>query len=570
MKNPFPAFPAWPPDYRQVFEWRQRQILQMRANPALIVGAKAYYSTRPVDFIEHWCSTYDPRNAGKSDKLTTMPFVLFQKQKDLILCLQQAIAVETSALIEKCRDMGATWDCCAFSVWLWLFLDGSSVGWGSRKEQLVDKLGDPDSIFEKMRIIIRLLPPEFLPIGFKTDEHMPFMRIVNPETGASITGEAGDNIGRGGRKLIYFKDESAHYERPEKIEAALSETTRVQVDISSVNGPGNIFHRKRKNGVVWNRLIPIDPHKTAVFIMDWRDHPEKTQEWYDRKRQKAVDDGLLHLFAQEIDRDYAASIEGVIIKPEWARACVDAHLPRMLPARTLQDGTILPERYWPGFTDEGKLFGSLDVADEGGDKNAAAARKGPILKAADHWGEGDTGQTTRRAVGIFRPFGPIEINYDSVGVGAGVKAESNRLIEEKIMPAHMQFVPWNAGLPPLYPDQHLIPNDINTPLNEDYFANIKAQAWWQLARRAERTFRAMYEGITYDPGELLSLPSTLHRLEQILTELSQAVFVLSTKTLKTIVDKNPDGTQSPNLADSIVMAFWPITIVNLYTAESLG
>ena len=61
-----------------------------------------------------------------------------------------------------------------------------------------------------MRIIVRGLPREFWPAGFKPDDHMSYMRIVNPQTGASITGEAGDNIGRGGRKLIYFKDESAH------------------------------------------------------------------------------------------------------------------------------------------------------------------------------------------------------------------------------------------------------------------------------------------------------------------------------------------------------------------------
>jgi phage terminase large subunit len=69
----------------------------------------------------------------------------------------------------------------------------------------------------------------------ESDKHMSYMRIVNPENGATITGEAGDNIGRGGRKTIYFKDESAHYERPDKIEASLSENTRVQMDISSAS-----------------------------------------------------------------------------------------------------------------------------------------------------------------------------------------------------------------------------------------------------------------------------------------------------------------------------------------------
>ena len=41
-------------------------------------------------------------------------------------------------------------------------------------------------------------------------------RRVNSKTAAAAL----TSIGRGGRKLIYFKDESAHYEHPEMIEAA--------------------------------------------------------------------------------------------------------------------------------------------------------------------------------------------------------------------------------------------------------------------------------------------------------------------------------------------------------------
>ena len=86
--------------------------------------------------------------------------------------------------------------------------DGVAVGWGSRKKELVDKIGDPSSIFEKIRIILRSLPVEFLPAGFDFDENVKLMSIVNPETGATITGECGDNIGRGGRTLAYFEDEA--------------------------------------------------------------------------------------------------------------------------------------------------------------------------------------------------------------------------------------------------------------------------------------------------------------------------------------------------------------------------
>lgn len=527
----------WPPDYVAIFAWRQGQLLKLRNSPVMAIGAKEFYRPNPVAFINHWCVTYDPRIAG-GDVPAKMPFILFPRQAELVEFLLAYLKAEESGLVEKCRDMGATWICCAFSVWLWLFWPGSSVGWGSRKEQLVDKLGDPDSIFEKMRLILWGLPREFWPVGFSPADHMGYMKFVNPETGATITGEAGDNIGRGGRKLIYFKDESAHYERPEKIEAALADNTRVQIDISSVNGLGNVFNRRREAGVEWTPGKPVQKGATGVFIMDWRDHPAKTEAWYEDRRQKAVRDGLLHIFAQEVGRNYASAVDGIIIPAEWIRAAIDAHIKL-------------------NFDDRGGWVAGLDVADGGGDRNALAKRKGSILKSAEEWGERDTGATARRAVAACEGLGHVDLQYDSIGVGAGIKAETNRLAQENLLPSGVNLVPWGAAESPNFPDGHVEPDDDATPLNKDFYANLKAQGWWQLRRRFERTWRAVNEpGFTWDVADLISLPSDLPALRQIEKELSQAVSRKDGR-MRLVVDKSPEGTKSPNIGDAIVMAFWP-------------
>lgn len=538
MKAPSTATERWPPNYVDVFAWRQQQILRLKANPALVTGAKEFYRTHPVEFINHWCDTYDPRNAG-GDTPARMPFILFRRQAELVEFIQACLAAEESGLVEKCRDMGATWLCGAVSIWLWLFWPGSSVGWGSRKEQLVDKIGDPDSIFEKMRMIVRGVPRLFWPAGFRPDDHMTYMKFINPENGATITGEAGDNIGRGGRKLIYFKDESAHYERPEKIEAALADNTRVQIDISSVNGLGNVFHRRRESGVDWAPGMPAAKGATSVFVMDWRDHPGKTQAWYDARRKKALADGLLHIFSQEVDRNYAAAVDGIIIPAEWVRAAIDAH-----------------EKL--GFDDAGGWVAGLDVADGGGDRNALAKRKGVVLRTVEEWGERDTGVTTRRAIDSCSGLGPVDLQYDSIGVGAGVKAEANRLGDEDKLPKGLRLVPWSAAAEVLDPEGHVEPGDRETPINRDFYQNLKAQAWWQLRRRFERTWRAINEpGFTWEPEHLISISSDLPLLRQVEKELSQATAGKSA-SMKLLVNKTPDGTRSPNLADAIVMAFWPV------------
>ncbi len=532
---------AWPPDYVAELMERQRRVRKLRADPVLRLGLKERYRGDPASWIRHWAVTYDPRKAN-TDAPTTMPFVPFPRQDDLTEFLLDCIRGGQNGLAEKARDMGATWICCAFSVWLWLYWDGAAVGWGSRKEQLVDKIGDPDSIFEKMRIIIRNLPSFMLPAGFSPADDMPFMKIINRKTGASITGEAGDNIGRGGRKLIYFKDESAHYERPEKIEAALADNTNVQIDISSVNGPGNVFHRRREAGREWKRGADLATDCVNVFVMDWRDHPAKDQAWYDQRRAKAAADGLLHVFAQEVDRNYTAAVAGTIIPGDWVASAIDAHV-RL------------------GFDDSGGWRAALDPADEGGDLHALAIAKGSILKSVEDWGEGDVGKATRRAIEALSGR-EVALQYDSIGVGAGVKSEANRLNDEldsvgnPLLPAGITFTPWAASAAPLDPDERVIPGDEESPLNRDFYANLKAQGWWQLRRRFERTHKAITEGEVYDPADMISLPSDLPGLQTLRKELSQATRG-RTGQLKLMVNKAPQGSRSPNMADAVMMAFWP-------------
>lgn len=531
----------WPPDYEYISQRRLQLVLRLRMLPGYLKGAREEYVNTGaqgcIAFIEDWCDTFDPRNAG-TNKSTRMPFILFPRQREFIEFLHACYVADANGLVEKSRDMGATWLCCAFSVWCFLFVPGSDIGWGSRKALSVDQIGNMNSIFEKIRYILRTVPTEFWPDGFNED-NMSYMRIHSAE-GNSIVGESGDDIGRGGRTKATFKDESAHYEHPEMIEASLGDNTRVQIDISSVNGLGNVFHRKREGGTEWCGG-PVIKGKTNVFVMDWSDHPDKTQAWYKEREAKATDEGLLHIFRQEVDRDYAASVEGVIIPAEWVRSAIDAF-----------------EKLGMAYQENERVYAGLDVADGGGDRNALCVRRGVVLGSLEEWGERDTGVTARRTVdGVSKLGGRVSVQYDSVGVGSGIKAEINRLKDEKLLPKGLQFAAWSAGAKVLKPDDHLDPKDRTTPLNKEYYGNLKAQAWWQLRRRFELTHRAITEKIVFNHDDLISLPSTLPLLRTLQKELSQPVMVRNSR-MQMLIDKQPEGTRSPNLADAVVMAYWPV------------
>ena len=542
----------WPPDYDRVYAWRQNQLERFATDPSVVAAAKKWYRSRPGAFINHWVDTYDPRNAATGEPVW-MPLVMFRRQEELVDFVNACVAAQTSGLIEKSRDMGATWICVGLSVHKFLLGGAAAIGWGSQTKDKVDRIGDPNSVFEKIRQSLRHLPKAFLPTGFDEDRHLNFMRCVNPQTGATIVGEIGDDIGRGGRTLMYFVDEAAHLDRPEKVEASLLDNTRTRIDISSVSGPGTVFHRKREAGIDWFPGQLAVKAKTNVFVMDWRDHPLKDEAWYLERRDDLKSKGLGHVFSQEIDRNYLAAAEGIIINADWVDAAIDAHIKLGL------DENI----------QEGQTFAGLDVADSGTDSNALSVRKGPWVLLCDEWGERDTSVTARRAIAKCQPFVPLDLQYDAVGVGSGVKGETNRLVDDKLMPKGLRMQPWMAGAKCNFPNDFVIAGDKRSPRNKEFFQNIKAQAWWMLARRFELTWQAVTNKLTgeYDLDELIILPSkNLPLIRKLQKELSQATATRKSTTLKLVVEKNPEGTKSPNLADSLVMAFWPVMLPERHLA----
>lgn len=274
------------PDYAPIWRDRMERLKRLRKEPELVAPLKLFYKDNPVKFITDWGCTFDPRNA-EIGKETIVPFVLFPKQEQFVTWVIDRWRAREDGLGEKSRDMGVSWLCVAISAWMIIFHEGTVVGFGSRKEEYVDKIGDPKSLFWKARRFIELLPKELRPRKFES----PHMRILNGDNGSAIVGEAGDNIGRGNRTSIYFKDESAFWERPEAIDAALSQTSNCKIDISTPNGNGNPFYRKRHSG------------KVKVFTFNWHDDPRKDEEWYN-KQVAALDPVIV---AQEIDIDYNSS-----------------------------------------------------------------------------------------------------------------------------------------------------------------------------------------------------------------------------------------------------------------------
>ncbi|MDO7243113.1 terminase [Acinetobacter pittii] len=486
----------------------------------------------PIHWFNHWIWTYDPR--GMSFGLpANIPFVLRPKQVELVQWLLERENTQTHGLIEKSRDEGMSYVVLGFYLHRWLFVEGFAGGVGSRKEELVDKKGDPKTLLHKFRDMFSKMPDWMKPKAFVEKVHDNYMRIINPDNGATITGEAGDNIGRGGRTTMYFLDEWAFVERQEAVDAAISQNTNVHIKGSTPNGIGDRFHQDRFSG------------RYAVFTMPWRANPDKNwtvtyngkeiHPWYE-KQLATLDDVVL---AQEVDINYAASVEGVLIPSTWIQKAIDAHI-------TLN---IEPT---------GSRIGGLDVADEGKDKNSFAARHGVVLKYLETWsGKGDDiFGTTQKAMDLSIDQTIDTMFYDADGLGAGCRGDA-RVINESRRERGLSEVnvePFRGSGGVFEPENEMV----EKRQNKDFFANLKAQSWWYLRLRFQETFRAI-EGRDYDPDMIISLSSKdidEKELALLTTELSQPTYTKNGSG-KLLVNKQPDGTSSPNRADSVMICFNP-------------
>lgn len=528
---PYPyAFNYKQPDYTAVFRWRLELLSKLRADPGMLAAFKVHYRHNPADFIADWGVTFDPRNINRGLP-PLVPFVLFPRQRDWIEFVMRKFHTREPGLTEKSRDMGASWLSIGLGCTLCIFNEGMVVGYGSRKEEYVDKLDDPKSLFFKARMFMKNLPSEFR-AGWNERKHAPHLRVLFPETGAAMTGEAGDNIGRGDRTALHFVDEAAYLERAELVEASLSQTTDCRIDLSSVHGMANVFAQKRFGG------------KIEVFVFDWHDDPRKDAAWY--ANQVAQLDAVT--VAQEIDRNYSASVEGVVIPNAWIQSAIDAHIKL-------------------GIQPSGARFGALDVADEGRDKNAFAGRHGVVLRDLSQWsGKGDDiFGTVQRTFNECDTHGYESFLFDSDGLGAGVRGDARVINEARKIDGRPEIIatPFRGSGEVVDPDGP-IPTAIKVKpqpgekgrTNKDYFANAKAQSWWALRVRFQITHRAVTEGAPYDPDEIISLSSDLAELAKLTVELSQPTYAQNGAG-KILINKAPDGTPSPNLGDSVMIVYSP-------------
>ncbi len=482
-----------------------------------------------LHWFDTWAWTYDPRLAGKIDPVTKrtktpyMPFKLWPRQREMVLFIMDRIMGGEPFVIEKSRDQGATYVLVGVALWCWLFIPGFKAIFGSADADLVDKLNDPSSIFEKLRMMLDRLPAWMMPAGFERRRDAITNLLTNRETGATISGEAGDQMGRGGRCTLFVVDEAAFVPRAAKVESALSGTTDCVGWVSTVNpqeGMGNFFARKR-------HAMP----ERLVFRLYWRDDPRKNDEWAQLKKSTLSDDAT---WEAEYEINYTANASGTCIPATWVRSA--QLLAKLMPHVS---------RTGPG----------ISGGDVGGGKaqSVVVHRFGPVVLVPESRREADTTETALWMMERCAAAGTRTLNFDAVGIGAGVsstlaKSESTAL----------RCVPVNTGIPArdyvTWPDERT---------SEDMFANLKMEIWWMARNRFQRAhwhylfLTGAEGGRKQSETDIMILPDSMDpQTMSLVSQLSIPLYGRNDKGRLALESKEKlqkRGVPSPDHADAYVL-----------------
>jgi phage terminase large subunit len=251
--------------------------------------------------------------------------------------------------------------------------------------------------------------------------------------------------------------------------------------------------------------------------------------------------------------------EGAVIKRSWIEAAIDAHLKL-------------------GFEAAGRRIIGFDVADDGEDACANVYAHGSVALWCEEWRakEDELLKSCSRTF-LNASERAAEIRYDCIGVGASAGAKFDELNQVRDKHLRINYAKFNAGAAVERPEEYYVSDRQDKIKNKDFFANLKAQTWWNIADRFRNTYNAINRGEKFKDDELISISSDMPHLEKLETELSTPkrdfdrngrVKVESKEDLAK--STRPGGpVPSPNLADAFVMAYAPSTTSRLNISDAV-
>jgi hypothetical protein len=255
--------------------WRRQLLDTAKKSEAMRRRLKAACSSSPIFWVNGFGWTFlqkkvdlDGHEASVYGEHAHVPFITWKVQDEAIQELVTCIDTGRDALLSKARDMGASWLCVAVLQWYFQFRPSSTFLELSRKESLVDRPGDMDSLFEKHRYLMRWQPEWLRPQRLKDNR----LHLENQDIGSAIIGESTNkDAGQASRKTAILLDEFARVADGDEIDLSTADTTSCRIFNSTPGGPNTHFTR------IW-RQMQRGTRAGRIIELPWWRHPDKGRD----------------------------------------------------------------------------------------------------------------------------------------------------------------------------------------------------------------------------------------------------------------------------------------------------
>ena len=310
-------------DWSENIVWRTYILERSAKDPEFRALQWMLCKSSILYYFNTFCWTFDPRRVldGLSPQI---PFVTYPFQDDLLTWSVWIMHIRDEGLIEKSREMGATWCYMALASWLCNFYPGTVIYPSSLREEDVDNRTE-DSLFGKFRFLQRNLP-EWLRNGWVEERSMcdSKMLLKLPDTGSVLRGQKTESTsGRQGRAACCIPDEFAHISDASAVLDAFALLSPTIFYISTPKGMSNEFARMAHDPAVKKKTL------------HWSQHPQKNKEWH--RKEAAKPKNTVERMAQENEIQYETSTSGRVFSK--FRSFPDPENPNIWTH--IQDGTLV-------------------------------------------------------------------------------------------------------------------------------------------------------------------------------------------------------------------------------------
>lgn len=269
MLSPGVYYQSVPREPYANLQWRLKLLERCSANPRYRAAVVEMCRTDILFYINCFVYQYNPFLIGNE----VGPFITWDFQDDAFRTMLSAVEDQRDLVIEKSREMGASWMCLILMDWIAKFQPNKQLGMISRDADAVES-PSPDSLMWKLDFMSEKQPEWLTGEITRRKMNRKYLRSKSQVAAEASTGKAFV----GGRAMMIFADEFSQFREGYDFLHRTADSSRCRIfNFTHTGASGAAFDLSERTDI-------------RKLRMHWSQHPRKRPGLYrfDVEKQHVV------------------------------------------------------------------------------------------------------------------------------------------------------------------------------------------------------------------------------------------------------------------------------------------